>query len=285
MAAVDSTFLFHHQAIFSSLLYLLLLTTSPTLYFISSNIHYPKISFSIMRSFALLTLLVAQAATNMASPLASISMSTVGSPVLATPPPAAGSKMIRDAALEKRDAAEAEIFKRATYSETGVNYHNAHRSNHSAPAVTWSVNLASYASSTAATCVFAHNLTAGGGGYGQNLAAYGGSGDITTMSTSLLLARSISMQWYNGEFPSFLPSYYGQATPDLTNFGAWGHFTQVLWKTSTQIGCATQYCPAGTIFQTNPSWFTVCDYSGPGNSVGSFGANVGQPLGKPTLTA
>ncbi|RDW80396.1 hypothetical protein BP5796_05094 [Coleophoma crateriformis] len=238
-----------------------------------------------MHSFALLTLLVAQAATNMASPIASISMTMVGSAILATPTPAPGSKMIRDSTLEQRDEAEAHLFKRATYSETGVNYHNAHRLNHSAPAVAWSENLASYASSTAATCVFAHNLTAGGGGYGQNLAAYGGSGNIAAMSPSLLLARSISMQWYNGEFPSFLPSYYGQATPDLSNFGTWGHFTQVLWKSSTQIGCATQYCAAGTIFQNNPSWFTVCDYAGAGNMIGAFGANVGKPLGNPVLNA
>lgn len=112
--------------------------------------------------------------------------------------------------------------------------------------------------------------TAGGGGYGQNLAAYGGSGDIKSLGSSLMLARAITMQWYNGEYAAFLPSYYGEATPDINTFSDWGHFTQVLWKGTTQVGCATQYCAADTIFPGVPSWYTVCDYSSAGKSFVNF---------------
>jgi hypothetical protein len=79
-----------------------------------------------------------------------------------------------------------------------------------------------------------------------------------------MLARSITNQWYDGEINSFLPSYYGQPTPDMSNFEAWGHFTQVVWKGSATTGCASQYCPSGTIFTGFASWFTVCNYVAPG---------------------
>lgn len=103
-----------------------------------------------------------------------------------------------------------------------------------------------------------------GGGYGQNLAAYGSSGNVAAFDPKLMLAKSISTQWYYGEVNSFLPSYYGQPTPDMSNFAAWGHFSQVIWKGSTSVGCASQYCPAGTIFSGLASWFTVCNYVPPG---------------------
>lgn len=111
-----------------------------------------------MRSFAFLTLLLAQAATNVASPVSSASMSMVGQPILATAAPTAGSKVIRDSSALDVDEEAAKLFKRASYSQTGLTYHNAHRKNHSASAVTWNTNLASYAASVAASCTFAHNL-------------------------------------------------------------------------------------------------------------------------------
>ena len=44
------------------------------------------------------------------------------------------------------------------YSSTCTYHHNAHRSNHSAPAVSWSEEYASYAAQSAASCKFAHDL-------------------------------------------------------------------------------------------------------------------------------
>jgi len=107
-------------------------------------------------------------------------------------------------------------------------------------------------------------MSVSGGGYGQNLAAYGSSGAVSSFSTSLMLAKSIINQWYYGEVNSFLPSYYGEATPDMTYFESWGHFSQVVWKGSSTVGCASQYCPLGTIFSGFDSWFTVCNYVAPG---------------------
>lgn len=72
------------------------------------------------------------------------------------------------------------------------------------------------------------------------------------------------MQWYNGEFESW--SYYGMSDPPAdADLMKWGHFTQVVWKSSEKLGCYTSKCPAGTVL-SYPSWYTVCNYDPPGES-------------------
>lgn len=72
------------------------------------------------------------------------------------------------------------------------------------------------------------------------------------------------MQWYNGEATAW--DYYGEDNPpEGSDFSAWGHFTQLVWKSTTKVGCATEKCPAGTIFDFD-SWYTVCNY----NPMGKF---------------
>lgn len=165
------------------------------------------------------------------------------------------------------------------YKQTMLDQHNVHRANHSAPALTWSNDLAQYAANTANKCVFEHDMTQGGGGYGQNLASWGGSGDIDNAMVNTA-ARAVTEQWYNGEFNSF--QYYGDANP-TSNFGAWGHFTQVVWASTTEVGCATVKCPAGTVLSLE-SWYTVCNYNPPGNFGGRYAENVLKPIGNPTVT-
>ena len=45
-----------------------------------------------------------------------------------------------------------------SYSEITVYHHNIHRSNHSAPTIEWSDDLASSAATIADSCVYAHNV-------------------------------------------------------------------------------------------------------------------------------
>lgn len=54
-----------------------------------------------------------------------------------------------------------------------------------------------------------------------------------------------------------------------------GGFTQVVWKSSTQVACAQADCAAGTIYNQK-STLTVCRYSPPGNMQGQFAQNVGR---------
>ncbi|KIW21587.1 hypothetical protein PV08_02167 [Exophiala spinifera] len=146
--------------------------------------------------------------------------------------------------------------------------HNVHRANHSAADLTWNAQMATYAAETAAKCVYQHDLSPGGGGYGQNIGAGYTPAQVPAM---------IGNDMYNSEMP-YYPLPYGVDNPDTSNFGSWGHFSQIVWKSTTGVGCATQFCPTlqGATF-TN--YFTVCNYYPPGNIGGAY-SNVGAPLGQ-----
>jgi len=128
--------------------------------------------------------------------------------------------------------------------------------------------MATYAQTTAETCVYGHSLTPGGGGYGQNIGAgYDDNG----------VPRMIGDDMYNAEMPHY-PTPYGNNNPDMTNFANWGHFSQIVWAGTTQVGCYTAYC-ATLEGATYTNYFTVCNYYPPGNVEGEY-ANVGAPLGQ-----
>jgi len=59
---------------------------------------------------------------------------------------------------------------------------------------------------------------------------------------------------------------YGKASPDMSNFENWGHFSQVVWKDTKSVGCYTQACPNGleNVGEGVGKHFTVCNYSPPG---------------------
>lgn len=154
------------------------------------------------------------------------------------------------------------------YQSAVLFHHNVHRTNHSAPALTYDATLAGYALQVAKTCVFKHDTTPGGGGYGQNLAQSGSTGDEKSRDPATISGGAISDQWYNGELPLFDPSMYGQDDPDMSNFSEWGHFSQVVWKGTQAVGCATVFCDSGSAMFTAPfsGWYTVCNYGNPGTS-------------------
>lgn len=100
----------------------------------------------------------------------------------------------------------------------------------------------------------------GAGGYGQNLASYGSSSN--SGSDTDAIARAITTQWYGGEFAAYA-NFFGMANPPSSSFGAYGHLTQVVWKSSTEVGCYTARCPAGTVLGMESS-YSVCNYNPPG---------------------
>ncbi|KAH7345340.1 CAP domain-containing protein [Rhizoctonia solani] len=130
--------------------------------------------------------------------------------------------------------------------------HNSARAAHGAKPLTWSDELATAAQSWANNCVFEHS---GGslGPYGENLAA--GSGDYS--------ASSGVEAWVNEA------SQYNSGNPTPS------HFTQVVWKGTSQLGCAVASCNLANFDpQFWPVKFHVCEYSSPGNVIGQFSANV-----------
>ncbi|KAF7113634.1 hypothetical protein CNMCM5793_002990 [Aspergillus hiratsukae] len=156
------------------------------------------------------------------------------------------------------------------YQSAVLYNHNIHRSNHSASSMTWNTTLESSAYDLASQCVYQHNTDIGGGGYGQNI-GYGVSADeVGVMITNLM---------YNDEF-AYFDGLYGEANPNMAYFEKWGHFSQIVWKGSVSVGCATVVCDSlGNVDSSAPSPFTVCNYYPPGNYAGEYGDNVLPPLG------
>jgi hypothetical protein len=120
-------------------------------------------------------------------------------------------------------------------AEAILDAHNAYRAKHCAPALTWSADLAAAAQQWADGCKFTHS-----GVVGESLA----------WGTNLSGQGAVDM-WY-GEIGK-----YNFAAPVWST--AVGHFTQIVWKNSTQIGCARakQLCSGMS--------FWVCRYQPPGN--------------------
>jgi hypothetical protein len=88
------------------------------------------------------------------------------------------------------------------------------------------------------------------GPLGENLAA--GTGSFT-------IAHAISS--WNAESAQYNPS-----NPQAS------HFTQVVWKATTELGCAVQTCNG--IFPSGPATYYVCEYSPQGNVIGEIAQNV-----------
>jgi len=131
--------------------------------------------------------------------------------------------------------------------------HNSARNNHGASPLAWSDDLANAAKSWASGCKFKHS---GGslGPYGENLAAQTGG-----------LTPAQAVQMWMDEVGDYNPS-----NPQPS------HFSQVVWKGTTQLGCAIVSCGAGTIFSAEfgSSDYAVCEYNPPGNVIGQFAENV-----------
>ncbi|KAI0374243.1 PR-1-like protein [Pilatotrama ljubarskyi] len=130
--------------------------------------------------------------------------------------------------------------------------HNSVRAQHGAAPLSWSDDLAAKAQQWANNCVFQHS---GGklGPFGENLAA--GTGDSYGIQSAV-------KSWTDEV------SEYDPNNPQPS------HFTQVVWKASTQVGCAVQSCNGIFDAKFGPAKFFVCEYSPQGNVIGQFGQNV-----------
>ncbi|PYI08686.1 PR-1-like protein [Aspergillus sclerotiicarbonarius CBS 121057] len=164
----------------------------------------------------------------------------------------------------------------SAYQSAVLYNHNVHRSNHSASSLTWSADLETSAYALAAKCVYEHDTSIDGGGYGQNIGYGVSADDIGVMITNLM---------YNDEM-GYYTDLYGEADPDMTYFDEWGHFSQIVWAATTEVGCATVTCSSlGNVDASEALPFTVCNYSPAGNYEGEYGTNVKRPLGQAVYVA
>ncbi|KAJ6117898.1 PR-1-like protein [Penicillium sp. IBT 18751x] len=156
------------------------------------------------------------------------------------------------------------------YQHDVLFHHNIHRRNHSAPSVNWSTDLETSARALAAKCVYEHDTSIDGGGYGQNIGYGVEASQIGVMLTNLM---------YNDEM-EFFPTPYGEPAPSMTDFAKWGHFSQIIWRGTTHVGCATVVCDGLRNVDFSGSLpFTVCNYFPAGNCAGEYSYSVLTPRG------
>lgn len=129
--------------------------------------------------------------------------------------------------------------------------HNKKRELHqNTPDLTWSETLASYAQNYADNYDCSGNLVHSGGQYGENLAVgYGTTGAVDG--------------WYN-EIKN-----YDFSNPGFSSNT--GHFSQLVWKSTTQVGCGVKSC--GGVWGD----YVICSYDPAGNVSGEYADNV-EPL-------
>ncbi|ELU38677.1 ubiquitin carboxyl-terminal hydrolase 6 [Rhizoctonia solani AG-1 IA] len=114
--------------------------------------------------------------------------------------------------------------------------HNSFRAQHAADPLTWSTKLETKAQGWANGCRFKHGST------GENLAV--GTGDFGAAAAVKLWTDEIG-KWLRQSNPLQVITRADQYDP---NNPQPSHFTQVVWKSTTELGCAVTRCPAGTIY-------------------------------------
>jgi uncharacterized protein YkwD len=129
--------------------------------------------------------------------------------------------------------------------------HNEYRSRHGAPPMVWNASVARAAANWAMQCRNGHESQSN---YGENLM----SASSDPIDVSWLVGISTE-QWYNEV------RYYDCSRPGYQ--AGTGHFTQIVWKSSTALGCAAQRC-------SQTEGWVVCRYWPAGNYLGQFEWNV-----------
>ncbi|GME68658.1 unnamed protein product [[Candida] boidinii] len=135
-----------------------------------------------------------------------------------------------------------------TFQSEILSAHNSCRAKHGVNALTWDSEVAAYAQAYADKYTCSGSLTHSGGPYGENLAI----GYTTTGSVDA---------WYS-EGDNY----------DYSTCNVYDHFTQVVWKSTTKVGCAYKYC--------NSYWGTyiICSYESAGNVINYGIDNVLPPV-------
>ncbi len=112
-----------------------------------------------------------------------------------------------------------------------------------------------YAKYLADNSLWLHSHTAG---YGENLAKTWSS-QVTSLSDCAKYGAKFAQMWYD-EIAFYDYSNPGKNKPGTTN--AIGHFTQLVWKDSTGLGCGLAIGPDYYVYG-------VCEYTPPGNYIGA----------------
>ncbi|NWR61458.1 PI16 inhibitor, partial [Bucorvus abyssinicus] len=140
--------------------------------------------------------------------------------------------------------------------------HNKYRSQVSPPAVdmlkmSWDTELEAFAQAYAEKCIWDHNKERGR--RGENLFAM-----------APILDLEFAVEDWNGE-----EKYYNLTTSMCAPGQMCGHYTQVVWASTQQIGCGATFCEKIDGIETENMYLLVCNYYPPGNMKGRKPYQVG----------
>ncbi|CUM53323.1 uncharacterized protein AC631_00548 [Debaryomyces fabryi] len=122
--------------------------------------------------------------------------------------------------------------------------HNEKRADHNVDALSWDSQVYKYAQDYADQYDCSGTLTHSGGEYGENLAL------------GYNTAEKAVNAWYE-EGNDY----------DYSSSSSFDHFTQIIWKDTTKLGCAYKDC-------SSAGKYIVCSYDPAGNVVGEGKANL-----------
>lgn len=141
--------------------------------------------------------------------------------------------------------------------QANLDVHNSVRANVSPaanpalPAMQWNELVSAIAQAHADRCQFAHS---GAPGLGENVYAYGAWADAEE-DAALLWAQEAA--------------YYDYPSNSCAAGQQCGHYTQMVWRSSTDLGCGIRKCSSGSPWGAGQWTVVVCNYSPPGNYIGA----------------
>jgi ribosomal protein L18 len=157
-----------------------------------------------------------------------------------------------------------------SFVSTAASKHNAYRRIHRSPALVVSspinATAQAWANQLATTGTFAHSASSQRKGAGENLYVFYTTASAIAPET---LANKAVQGWYDEV------KQYRYTNPVFA--AATGHFTQVVWKSSTQLGCGAAKGTKTLNGTKYNAFYVVCHYAPAGNVRGQFAANVLKP--------
>jgi hypothetical protein len=152
--------------------------------------------------------------------------------------------------------------------------HNAKRALHmNTHALTFDADLAADAQAYADGCPTGHGTAASRDYQGENLYWAGASWDGTGVAAGPVVSYENAINSWYGEIADYLWPAASGATK--TNGGVIGHFTQVVWRSTTKVGCGANSKCSNMFGDGWANNVVVCRYDPAGNLEGSFFDMVG----------
>ncbi len=120
------------------------------------------------------------------------------------------------------------------------------------PLLRWSNGIAATAQTYADQCTWQHSGTPG---LGENLYAR-----APWASAQTTAATDWAEEW----------AHYNYASNSCAGGQQCGHYTQMVWRGTSDLGCGIRNCSTGSPFGSQyPNWtLVVCNYNPPGNYIG-----------------